>query len=107
MASAIQSEYRFRSRLWRWSGGKAAWYFITLPARVSREIRIVDAGPKRRGFGALRTEVTIGRSTWTTSVFPSSPLKAYLLPVKAAVRKAEKLEPGRMVEALLRVRRGG
>lgn len=105
MASPTQSEYRIRARLWRWSG-KAAWYFITLPPRVSREISLVDAGPRRRGFGSLRTEVTIGQSTWTTSIFPSAPLKSYLLPIKAAVRKAEKLVVGQQVSALLRVRRG-
>lgn len=106
MASATQSEYRIRAKLWKWSG-KAAWYFVTLPPRVSREIRLVDAGPRRRGFGALRTEVTIGQSTWTTSIFPSTPLKAYLLPIKAGIRKAEKLVEGKPVSVLLRVKRGG
>lgn len=105
MASATQSEYRIRAKLWRWSQGKAAWYFITVPPKVSAEIRIVDAGPIRRGFGALRTEATIGGSTWTTSIFPSSGLKAYLLPVKAPVRKAEKLVEGKTVNVSLKIRR--
>jgi hypothetical protein len=105
--SGVESSYAVRARLWKWSGGKAAWFFITLPARVSREIRLVDAGPTRRGFGSLRTEATIGGSTWSTSVFPSSELKAYLLPVKASVRRAEKLVEGKMVSLTLKIRRAG
>ena len=106
-ASATQSVYRTRARLWRWAGGKASWYFMTLPAAVSREIKLVDAGPRRVGFGALRVEATIGGSTWQTSIFPSAPLKSYLLPVKAAVRKAEKLAEGKAVALQIVVRRAG
>lgn len=97
MASSHKSIYRIRTKLWRWTGGKASWFFLTLPAGVSREIRLVDAGPLRRGFGSLRVEATIGSSTWQTSIFPSAGLKAYILPVKAAVRKAEKLTEGKAV----------
>jgi len=106
-ASATQSVYRTRAKLWRWAGGKASWYFMTLPAAVSREIKLVDAGPRRVGFGALRVEATIGGSTWQTSIFPSAPLKSYLLPVKAAVRKAEKLVEGKAVALQIVVRRAG
>jgi hypothetical protein len=106
-ASATQSVYRTRAKLWRWAGGKASWYFMTLPAAVSREIKLVDAGPRRVGFGALRVEATIGGSTWQTSIFPSTPLKSYLLPVKATVRKAEKLVEGKAVALEIVVRRAG
>ena len=106
-ASATQSVYRTRAKLWRWAGGKASWYFMTLPAAVSREIKLVDAGPRRVGFGALRVEATIGGSTWQTSIFPSAPLKSYLLPVKATVRKAEKLVEGKAVALEIVVRRAG
>jgi hypothetical protein len=105
--SSTQSTYEVRAKLWKWSGGKAAWFFITLPARTSLEIRLVDAGPARRGFGALRAEATIGKTTWTTSVFPSAEKKAYLLPVKASVRKAEMLVEGKQVSLTLKVRRAG
>lgn len=93
--------------MWRWSGGKAAWFFITLPTALSREIRLVDAGPRRVGFGALRVEATIGESTWQTSIFPAAELRAYVLPVKAAIRKAEGLIEGKLVEVRIVVRRAG
>ena len=34
---------------------------------------------------------TIGNTSWQTSVFPSKDVAGYLLPIKASVRKAEKL----------------
>jgi hypothetical protein len=104
-SSGTQSEYRTRARLWRWAGGKASWYFVTLPAGISKEIRLVDAGPRRVGFGALRVTATIGGSTWQTSIFPAAKLKAYLLPVKAGVRKAEQLVEGKLVAVRIVVSR--
>lgn len=101
----IESKYKFRSKLWRWQGGKASWHFFTLPQKVADEIRLVDAGPRRTGFGALRVEATIGRTAWQTSIFPSSAHDSYLLPVKAAVRRAEKLAEDGTATIRLVVRR--
>ena len=105
MASPTQSEYRMRAKLWRWAGGKASWYFFTLPAKVAREIRLVDAGPVRSGFGALKVQATIGASTWQTSIFPSAQHKSYLLPVKVSIRKSEGLAEGKTADVQLIVRR--
>jgi hypothetical protein len=107
VSTATESTYRTRAKLWRWAGGKASWYFITLPQKLAWEIRVVDAGPRRTGFGSLRVTATIGASTWQTSIFPSAGLKSYLLPVKAAVRKKEQLVAGRLVRVQLVVRRAG
>ena len=88
--------YRFRSELWRWQGD-AAWHFVTLPADVSDDIEARTAHLSR-GFGSVRVRVTVGATTWSTSVFPDSKLGAYLLPVKKDVRRAEDLEEGADVE---------
>jgi hypothetical protein len=101
----VKSSYRTRAKLWRYPGDKVSWHFITLPKRVADEIRVVDAGPVRRGFGSLRVQATIGGSTWSTSIFPSSRDQSYVLPVKAAVRKAEGLKVGGMVALQLQVNR--
>ena len=57
------------------------------------DIRELFDGP-RRGFGAVKVRVTVGTSTWTTSIFPDSASGCYVLPVKRAVRKAEALDIG-------------
>jgi hypothetical protein len=84
----------FRAELWTWDARREdSWTFVSLPAARSEEIRELTAGA-RRGFGSLRVRVTIGTSTWATSIFPDRTRGAYVLPVKRAVRTAEGLDPG-------------
>jgi hypothetical protein len=106
-STAAESCYGTRAKLWRWQGGKGSWHFMTLPVALAEVIRLVDAGPRRIGFGSLRVAATIGKSTWQTSIFPSAEARSYLLPVKAAVRNAENLREGQTVALQLSVRRGG
>lgn len=87
--------YTFRTKLWRYSG-KAAWYFLSLPVRDAAAIQKKHA-PIRRGWGSIPVIVTIGETSWKTSIFPDSKSNTYLLPVKAAVRKKEQLDEGRLV----------
>jgi hypothetical protein len=82
----------FDAELWLWDARRAdAWVFVGLPAGESEEIRDL-AGGLRRGFGSLRVRATIGRSTWTTSIFPGR--AGYVLPVKRSIRVAEALDVG-------------
>jgi hypothetical protein len=83
----------FDAELWVWDARHTdTWVFVSLPASESEEIRDL-AGGLRRGFGSLRVRATIGNSTWSTSIFPSSEA-GYVLPVKRPVRSAEDLEVG-------------
>jgi hypothetical protein len=93
--------YRFEAELWLWEGD-AAWHFVTLPGDVSDDVRAQAGEP--RGFGSVPVQVTIGSSTWTTSVFPDSKRGAYLLPVKKQVRTLEAVEAGDVVTVQLVVR---
>jgi hypothetical protein len=84
----------FDAELWMWDARRGnSWTFVSLPAGASEEIRDLVDGP-RRGFGSVRVRVTVGRSTWATSIFPTSGGGAYVLPIKGAVRKAEALDVG-------------
>lgn len=71
--------------------GATAWYFLTLPVDLAEEIR---SRVERVGFGSVRVQVRIGTSTWATSVFPDKGSGSFVLPVKAAVRRAEDLDDG-------------
>jgi hypothetical protein len=83
----------FDAELWIWDARRAdSWTFVSLPAEASEEIRELADGP-RRGFGSVRVRVTIGGSTWKTSIFPDSE-RGYVLPIKRAVRTAETLDAG-------------
>jgi len=84
----------FDAELWIWEARRAdTWTFVSLPAEASEDIRDL-AGGARRGFGSLRVRVTVGGSTWKTSIFPDSARGSYVLPIKRAVRTAEALQPG-------------
>ncbi|WP_158887949.1 DUF1905 domain-containing protein [Amycolatopsis anabasis] len=84
----------FDAELWIWDARRSdSWFFVSLPTEASEEIRDLT-GRARRGFGSLRVRVTLGGSTWTTSIFPDSARGSYVLPIKRAVREAEALDAG-------------
>lgn len=95
--------FDFEAPLWEWDARRAErWTFVSLPEDASDEI-LERAGAFARGFGSLRVEVTVGGTTWRTSIFPDGKRKAYSLPVKKAVRAAEGLAVGGPVRVSLRV----
>jgi Domain of unknown function (DUF1905) len=95
------TRFTFTSPLWKYSGD-SAWHFVTLPADVAARIKFLQLG--RRAFGSVRVLATIGKSTFETSVFPDSKSGCYLLPVKASIRKAEKIGHGDEVSCLVELR---
>ena len=92
--------FRFSAPLWEW-GAQGGWFFVTLPEEASDDIREVPRMP--RGFGSVRVRVTVGGTTWSTSVFPDSTQGSYVLPVKKAVRTAEGIAEGDDVDVALEV----
>lgn len=95
--------FEFTAPLWEWDARRTdSWVFCSLPPDVADEVLEVGE-PVQRGFGSLRVEVTVGRTTWRTSVFPSSGQRTYVLPVKRAVRRAEGLDVGDEVRVHLRL----
>ena len=87
-----EQTYEFSAPVWLYQG-QAAWYFVTLPVDIAARIRHLITGP-RRGWGSVRVKAAIGSTTWNTSIFPSKEANSFLLPIKAQVRKTEKLALG-------------
>jgi Domain of unknown function (DUF1905) len=50
----------------------------------------------RRAFGSLRVRVSLGRSTWSTSLFGDRRSGSYPLPLKAEIRTRERVEAGQL-----------
>jgi hypothetical protein len=85
----------FRAVLWVWEARPdEGWTFVSLPEDESEDIREMTGGSERRGFGAVRVEARIGGTIWRTSIFPDAKSRCYVLPVKKAVRKAQRIEAG-------------
>jgi hypothetical protein len=91
--------FEFTAPLWLHPGADA-WHFLSVPREISADISDLSAGV-RRGFGSVRVAVTVGGTSWRTSVFPDSRQGTYLLPVKKEVRKVERLTAGDAVRARL------
>lgn len=85
------AEFSFTADLWRWPA-QDAWRFVTVPVELTEEIRFASGPP--RGFGSVRVEVTVGATTWRTSIFPDAASGSFMLPMKRAVRVAEDLNDG-------------
>jgi hypothetical protein len=78
----------FSGIIWFWRG-PAPWYFITVPAEQSQNLKAISL-LVTYGWGVIPVSVRIGKTVFTTSLFPKDDL--YIVPIKASVRKAENLE---------------
>ena len=90
----------FTGKIWFWRG-PAPWFFVTIPANESRDIKAIS-GMVTYGWGVIPVHVKIGKTEFTTSLFPKDDL--YIVPIKASVRKAENLDEGDEVTIHLEVR---
>lgn len=93
------AKYSFSAKVWKYRG-HAGWYFATLPKALSKKIRSKHA-ISEEGWGRLKTTATIGKSKWKTSIWFDTKADGYLLPIKATVRKKEKIETNSLIEAQL------
>jgi Domain of unknown function (DUF1905) len=89
---------------WLWQGSdgapaKGSWYFLTIDGETAQAIRA--HATNAAAWGSVYVEATIGGTTWRTSLFPSKQVGGWLLPLKATVRKAEKIVEGSVVEVKL------
>ncbi len=101
----VDLSFQFAGECRLWQAEKAAWHFINLPKEQSEEIKFFNENlhDKKRGWGAVRVEVTIGDTTWHTSIFPLAKENIYMLPIKAEVRKKENIIAGDIVQVNLAI----
>lgn len=92
--NALGKQYKIKGKLWLWNFEKGSWHFFTIPTEIAEEIyfeqKLANFG-QRRGFGSVKCKVTIGKTLFTTSIFPNSSDKTYVLPIKKEVRIKENL----------------
>jgi Domain of unknown function (DUF1905) len=90
---------RFSGELWYWRG-PAPFYFVSVPDEQCRDVRALS-GLVSYGWGMIPVTVTIGSSTWKTSLFPKD--GGYVVPVKAHVRRTERADEGQVLTVDLAV----
>ena len=89
----------FTNKIWFWKG-PAPFYFVTVPPEQSHQLHFIS-GSVTYGWGMIPVTAQIGPTTWQTSLFPKD--GGYIVPIKASVRKARKLEEGDSITLLLEV----
>ena len=89
----------FAGELFFWRG-PAPWHFVTVPPPEAHAIASA-AALVSYGWGMIPVSVTIGGTSWTTSLWPKD--GAYIVPVKTWVRKAEALGVGDTVTVSLTI----
>jgi hypothetical protein len=80
----------FTGKFWHWRG-PAPFYFVTVPAEPSNDLQDIS-DHVTYGWGMIPAAVRIGQTTWQTALWPKD--GRYIVPLKADVRKAERLEEG-------------
>ena len=88
-------EISFSSEIIEWRG-PAPFLFAPIPQKQSDEIKSI-ARNVTYGWGVIPVEVTIGKTTLTTSLFPRDGV--YLLPIKVAIQRAEDVKLGDHIKA--------
>ncbi len=96
-----KNKYRIKAKVWIYPGD-AAWYFVSIPKKESAHIK-ADFDAQKRGWGSLPVMVTLGKTSWKTSIFPDKKSGTYLLPLKAEVRKKEKIFKNIPISFLLEI----
>ncbi|CAB4947204.1 unannotated protein [freshwater metagenome] len=90
-------EFQFQARIFEWRG-PAPFYFVALPDDVATFVASM-ANQLTYGWGVIPVSATIGKTTFTTSMFPRE--GGYLLGLKATVRSTENLKQGDDIEVKL------
>lgn len=90
-------DLEFSGEIIEWRG-PAPFHFVPVPDEQSAAIEHVSS-MVTYGWGVIPVRATIGATEFRTSLFPRGEL--YLVPLKVAVRKAERLELGDVVTVRL------
>jgi hypothetical protein len=91
----------FEGSVWEWRG-PAPYHFVTVPAEESARIADI-ASATTYGWGMIPVEVSLGSSTWRTSLYAKD--GGYVLPLRDSVRKKEEVALGDVVSVRMDVRR--
>lgn len=92
-------KYEFSAKLWQ-HAAPGGWHFISLPTKLAKEIR-ENLKWQEEGWGRLKAKAEIGSNKWETAIWFDTKKNTYLLPVKAEIRKKERLETEKNIEVII------
>ncbi|MEP3210178.1 MAG: DUF1905 domain-containing protein [Maribacter sp.] len=81
--------YVFSTKMWK-DDAPSGWYFVSLPKIISKEIR-KNLGWQEEGWGRMKALARIDAVQWETAIWYDTKMGAYILPIKAEIRKKLRL----------------
>ncbi|MCK6582036.1 MAG: DUF1905 domain-containing protein [Anaerolineales bacterium] len=90
----------FKGKIFHWRG-PAPYLFVPVPDKQSAEIKSVSR-LVTYGWGVIPVTVRVGKTVWTTSLFPKD--GRYLVPIRMSVQKAENLKEGDEIKIKLELK---
>ena len=78
------------------------WTFVSLPKELAAEIRD-NFKWREEGWGRMKITAKLGNSEWQTAIWFDTKQETYLLPLKASIKKQEKVKLGEAVKVLILV----
>jgi Domain of unknown function (DUF1905) len=98
--ATLKSKYTFSAKVFTYNVETTSWYFVSVPDEDSHVIK--KSKTKTRGFQFVPVEVTVGKTTWQTTLFPAKD-KPYLLALKKDVRIREDIHAGETIKISFRL----
>lgn len=95
-------KYEFTAKVWNYSStvGTGGWHISCLPKEMSKEIR-ENLGFLEEGWGRLKMTAKTDNTQWETAIWFDTKLDTYLLPLKAEIRKKEKITTDKEIEIMI------
>lgn len=90
---------QFNGPIFCWRG-PSPYFFVAVPTEQSDYLKSVSEAVTY-GWGMIPVTAQVGKTVWTTSLFPKD--GRYFLPLKDKVRKAEGLVEGAEILVVLAV----
>lgn len=90
-------KFQFIAKMFRYTAESASWHFVETDKELAATLK--QSAKRTTGFGFIPAEVTVGKTTWRTTFFPTKE-KTYLLPLKAIVRRKEDIREGDQIRVI-------
>lgn len=97
----LSIKYEFRSKVWQ-HPAPGGWYFVSLPAAVSKEIR-KQFKLQEQGWGRLKITAQTGKSKWATAIWFDTRRRTYLLPLKKEIRVKEGINDSETLKMIVHI----
>ena len=100
----MKIDYDFYASPYQYSSSEemCGWTFVSLPKELALEIRD-NFKCREEGWGRMKITAKLGKSEWQTAIWFDTKQDTYLLPLKAIIRKQEKIVLGEEVKITISV----